>query len=294
MALLKRYVDPETLRRIIQSARLEDIGLGGSDVTSDVMVGPHRQASARLRARAVGCLAGVALLPAIVQAYDGTIRLRVDRLDGEQVENGMEVARFTGSLRSILAIERVALNFLCHLSGIATLTSHFVAAVVGTGVGIYDTRKTTPMLRALEKYAVACGGGCNHRMGLHDAVLIKDNHLAHLSTDQLGPALTDACNRVRSTKPQVKFIEIEVDHVDQLAAVFDSAPDRVLLDNMTPDDLRRAVAMRDSMAAGIELEASGRVNLENVRQIAETGVDLVSIGSITHSAPALDLGLDID
>ncbi len=294
MATLKQYIDSETLRQIIQSARLEDIGPDGSDVTSDVMVAPHCQASARLRTRAAGSLAGVALLPAIVETYDGTIRLHVDRLDGERVENGMEVARLTGSLRSILAIERVALNFLCHLSGIATLTSHFVAAIEGTGVAIYDTRKTTPMLRALEKYAVACGGGCNHRMGLHDAVLIKDNHLAHLSADQFGPALTDACSRVRSVKPRVKFIEIEVDHVDQLAAVFDAAPDRVLLDNMTPDDLRQAVAMRNSLAVGIQLEASGRVDLENVRQIAETGVDLVSIGSITHSAPALDLGLDID
>ncbi len=174
------------------------------------------------------------------------------------------------------------------------MTAEFVAAVAGTKAGIYDTRKTLPGLRALEKYAAVCGGGHSHRMGLHDAVLVKDNHLAHLALAEWPAALSAAIAQARQESPPPRFIEIEVDTLDQLARVLPLAPDIVLLDNMTLDQLRQGVALRDQMSPDVKLEASGRVRIENVRQIAETGVDRIAIGFLTHSAPALDLGLDIE
>ena len=207
---------------------------------------------------------------------------------------GDVVGTLSGSLRGILAVERVLLNLLTHLSGIATLTAAYVAQVAGTSADIYDTRKTIPGLRDLAKYAVACGGGCNHRMGLHDAVLVKDNHIAHIAPAELPGALARMVVAARAAKPRPTFVEIEVDTLDQLRAVLPTGPDIVLLDNMAPDQLRDAVALRNAAAPGVLLEASGGVTLETVGAIARTGVDRIAVGALTHSAPALDLGLDID
>jgi nicotinate-nucleotide pyrophosphorylase (carboxylating) len=212
--------------------------------------------------------------------------------DGSSLDVGTVVAELTGPVRSLLAIERVALNFLTHLCGIATLTARYVAAVAGTDATICDTRKTLPGLRALGKYAVACGGGVNHRLGLHDAMLIKDNHLAHLPADQWQAVLSDAIERARADRPGLAFVEIEVDRIDQLRPALACNPDFVLLDNMSVPQLRQAVSIRDAEAPGVQLEASGGVTLETVRPIAEAGVDRISVGALTHSAPALDLAVD--
>jgi nicotinate-nucleotide pyrophosphorylase (carboxylating) len=191
-------------------------------------------------------------------------------------------------------MERVALNFCTHLSGIATLTSAFVDAVRGTKAGIYDTRKTIPGLRGLAKYAVACGGGRNHRIGLYDAVLVKDNHIAHVPTAQLAAAMSAGIAKARAMQPRPVFVEIEVDNLAQLEEVLRCDVDIILLDNMTPSQMQQAVSLRNRIAPRIELEASGGITLANVRAAAETGVDRIAIGALTHSAVALDLGLDID
>ncbi len=207
----------------------------------------------------------------------------------------------TGAVRSLLAAERIVLNFLGRLSGIATLTRQYVEAIAGTRARIYDTRKTTPGWRRLEKYAVRCGGGHNHRAGLFDAILIKDNHVGFLSGGGSSAAMpAQAVHAARrflaktfANDPRAKMIvEVEVDRLDQLEAVLQSKPEIVLLDNMSAADLRVAVAMRDAAAPGVELEASGGVTLQTVRAIAATGIDRISVGSLTHSAPALDVSLD--
>ena len=185
------------------------------------------------------------------------------------------------------------MNFVTHLSGIATLTSQYVQAVKGTNAVICDTRKTIAQMRSLAKYAVACGGGVNHRMGLFDAVLIKDNHIAGIAPDDLTHALISAIIKARAAQPPPAFIEVEVDTLEQLRRVLLCAADMILLDNMSPPQLREAVAMRDADAPQVQLEASGGVTLDNVRAIAESGVDRIAVGQITHSAPALDMGLDI-
>jgi nicotinate-nucleotide pyrophosphorylase (carboxylating) len=207
------------------------------------------------------------------------------------------VGQLAGPLRSLLAIERTALNFLQHLSGIATLTATYVSAVQGTRAAIYDTRKTTPGWRFLEKYAVRCGGGINHRFGLYDAVLIKDNHLAWIK-DAAGlqardPFATAIASARKSARPGTT-IEIEVDSLGQLELALAAEPDIVLLDNFTPEHVAQAVRLRDTTAPQIKLEASGGVNLASVRALAETGVDRISVGALTHSAPALDLALDYE
>ncbi len=196
-------------------------------------------------------------------------------------------------MRDLLAIERVALNLLCHLSGVATLTAQYVAKCKGTKAGIYDTRKTLPGLRGLQKYAVACGGGRTHRIGLYDAVLIKDNHLAGTPISKLAEMLTKSAGQARRLTPGLQFVEVEVDTLDQLCEVLKAPVDIVLLDNMRPSLLQQAVTMRDATAPKIELEASGGVNLDTVAEISRTGVDRISVGALTHSAPSLDIGLDI-
>jgi nicotinate-nucleotide pyrophosphorylase (carboxylating) len=210
--------------------------------------------------------------------------------DGQRGEKGTELARVSGGVRTLLAAERTALNFLQHLSGIATLTRRYVDAVAGLPVQILDTRKTTPGWRLLAKYAVRCGGGHNHRMGLHDGVLIKDNHLAPFGS---GPdAITKAVQAARAKVGHTVPLEIEVDTLEQLDAALAVRPDIVLLDNMTLDQMREAVRRRNAVAPEVKLEASGGVNLESIRGIAETGVDSISVGALTHSAPALDIALD--
>ena len=286
------------LEALITAARREDLGPHGVDVTSAAILPLGLRGAATLRCRGQGVLAGAEALPLIAQAYDPAIELRLGPRDGDRLAPGAVVATYQGPLASLLAMERVALNLLSHLSGIASLTARHVEAVRGTKASICDTRKTLPGLRSLQKHAVACGGGVNHRHGLHDAMLVKDNHLAHLAPTQLGPALRDGIARARADALRrgspLAFVEVEVDKLDQFSQVIDLDVDIVLLDNLPPEAMRRAVELRDRHRPSLLLEASGGVNLTNVRAVAEAGVDRISIGALTHSAPALDLGLDID
>jgi len=291
--LLNDFVSSAQLGALIQLAQQEDLGQDDLDVTSQSLLNADQQAKASLVSRQRGRLCGVAMLHDIAAAYDNKLVVDVIGDDGVDVEPGEAVAKITGPLVSLLAWERVALNLCCHLSGIATLTAAYVAKTAGTKAKICDTRKTLPGLRGLQKYAVACGGGTRHRDGLYDAVLIKDNHIAHLPLESLAQAISEAVQRARTLQPCLKFIEVEVDRLDQLEAVLQAPIDIALLDNMPPDTLRQGVAMRDRLAPGVELEASGGVTLETVAAIAATGVDRISVGAITHAAPALDLGLDI-
>ena len=236
--------------------------------------------------RSIGVVAGLPAVAATLETIDGSLHFEAHVPDGTYVQQGQVLATVTGSLRSILTAERVALNFLQRLSGVATLTRRYVDAVAGLRVAILDTRKTTPGWRLLEKYAVRQGGGCNHRMGLYDGVLIKDNHLAALG-DDLVLAVQRARQELRGFT-----IECEVDTLEQLERLLPARPDIVLLDNMTTDELRAAVQMRNLESPGIKLEASGGVNLTTVRSIAETGVESISVGALTHSAVAQDIGLD--
>jgi nicotinate-nucleotide pyrophosphorylase (carboxylating) len=290
---LDTFISPDRLTGLIRRAREEDLGPEGLDVTSDLFVPAKLHGEASVVVREPGRLAGAALLAQVAQVYDGRIVVDIKTHDGANVQPGQVVASLSGPMRGILSAERVALNLLTHLSGVATLTAEYVDQVSGTRAGVYDTRKTLPGLRGLQKYAVACGGGATHRMGLYDAVLLKDNHLAQIDAGGLTKAVTDAVELSRATYPQLKFVMVEVDTLDQLGQVLPTGIDSVLLDNMTTDDLREAVAIRDRAAPGVKLEASGGVALTTVRAIAQTGVDRISVGALTHSAPALDMGLDI-
>lgn len=294
---LADYITDQVLRRLIETARDEDLLTPGSrrrDLTSELLIAADRHGEAVFRARTAGRLSGAAALPTVVDVFDPAVALMLLLPDGSTLRPGSEMARVQGPLRSILALERTALNLLTHLSGIATLTARHVEAVAGTRARIHDTRKTLPGLRGLSKYAVACGGGTNHRMGLHDAVLVKDNHIAHLAVSELAAVLRDVCARARAADPPAAFVEVEVDTLEQLAVVLQCDVDVVLLDNMPPATLREAVSLRDRLGASVKLEASGGVNLQTVGAIAATGVDIISVGALTHSAPALDIGLDID
>ena len=293
MATLDRFIHHDALTALIERARDEDLGPAGCDVTSAMMVSSDQQARAEIRARHNGVLAGGALLGAIIEVFDATVALNVLVDDGIRLASGSVIAQLSGRLQAILKLERTALNFITHLSGIATLTATFVEAVKGTGAVICDTRKTMAGLRGLCKYAVACGGGVNHRFGLFDAVLIKDNHIANTSPEDLAQVLTRAITKARAAQPPPAFVEVEVDTLAQLRCVLPCAADIILLDNMPPSQLGEAVAIRDAQAPQVQLEASGGVTLQNVRAIAQTGVDRIAIGQITHSAPALDIGLDI-
>lgn len=290
---LDDYITPQQLEELTRQARLEDLGAEGLDVTSELFVPADLSGEAAVVVREPGRLAGVALLPTVARIYDKQINVQINTHDGAEVNPGDAVATLSGPMRSILSVERVALNLLTHLSGVATLTSQHVQAIKGTQATIYDTRKTLPGLRGLQKYAVSCGGGGTHRMGLYDAVLLKDNHLAHVGATDLTAAVADAVKRSRTSHPGLKFVMVEVDTLDQLHAVLSSGIDIVLLDNMTLDQLKQAVSLRDQAAKHVELEASGGVTLKTVASIAQTGVDRISIGALTHSAKSLDLGLDI-
>lgn len=269
---------------VVRAALLEDLGRAG-DITTDAIVPADAPAmEARIVARRSGCLAGVGVAAIAFTLLDPAARIDVLRGDGSRVEAADCVAAVRATPRALLSAERTALNFLCRLSGIATATRALVDAVQGTRAAISCTRKTAPGLRALEKYAVRAGGGMNHRFGLDDAVLIKDNHI--VAAGGVRPAL----ERARRGVGHLVKLEIEVDDLDQLREVLDvGLADAVLLDNMEPSQLRAAV----ELAAGrLVLEASGSVTPSTVRAVAETGVDVISSGWITHSAPALDLGLD--
>jgi nicotinate-nucleotide pyrophosphorylase (carboxylating) len=266
----------------VRHALEEDLGRAG-DITSDLIVPPDERLGARLVARKPGTVAGLIAAECAFALVDASLRVEIATPDGTRIEPGALLATIDGPARGILTAERVALNFTGHLSGVATATRALVDAVAGTKARIVCTRKTTPGLRVLEKYAVRCGGGFNHRFGLDDAVLIKDNHL--VAAGGIKPAI----ERVRAGLGHMAKVELEVDSIAQLEEALSLGVDTILLDNMSPDDLRRAVALAKGRAV---FEASGNVTLATVRAIAETGVDYISSGGITHSAPSLDLGLD--
>ena len=267
---------------VVGRALSEDLGSLG-DITSDACVPATAESKGRFVARAAGVVAGLEVASYVFEALDPSVTFEPLVADGERVEVGDPIARVSGHSRSILSGERTALNLLGRMSGVATATAEVVEAVSGTGARISDTRKTMPGLRALDKYAVRTGGGMNHRFGLYDAVLIKDNHL--VATGDIAAAVAAARAAV---EPGV-MIEVEVENLDQLTQVLATGADRVLLDNMGPDLLREAVAL---VGGRITTEASGGITSENVRLVAETGVDIISVGWITHSAEQLDIALD--
>ena len=276
-------------RPLIELGLAEDLGEAG-DLTAITTIPADAVGSARFVARTPGVLAGLPILGLLADRLGPGLELRPLRADGDRLGPGLAVAEIRGPMRAILAMERTALNFLQRLSGIATLTARYVDLVRGGKATILDTRKTTPGWRALEKYAVRAGGGVNHRVGLYDMILIKDNHLAYLDAggDPLGTAIAAA----RAGAPAGMLVEVEVDSIEQLRRALECGPDIILLDNMGPDRLAIAVRVRDQYAPTILLEASGGVNLETVVRIAATGVDRISVGALTHSAPSLDIGLD--
>lgn len=267
---------------IVRQALGEDLGRAG-DLTSDLVLPAGQRATALLVARKAGTIAGLGTAEAVFHILDGSVKVRLEARDGNHVPAGTPLLAVQGSARSILAAERVALNFVGHLSGVATATYALVEAVKGTKARIVCTRKTTPGLRILEKYAVRCGGGINHRYGLDDGVLIKDNHI--VAAGGIKPAV----ERVFAGLGHMVKVEVEVDSLEQLAIALELRVDTVLLDNMKPDMLREAVKLTAGRAA---LEASGNITLDTVRAIADTGVDYISSGAITHSAPSLDVALD--
>jgi nicotinate-nucleotide pyrophosphorylase (carboxylating) len=280
-------LNPEEVRRAVQLALAEDIGSG--DVTTLATISEQATAKAAIRAREPLVVAGLALAEAAFRQLSADVRIERLAEDGQRARAQDNLLRLSGPARALLSAERVALNFLQRLSGIATLAAEFVDAVKGTGAQILDTRKTTPGWRRLEKYAVRCGGAGNHRVGLFDMVLIKDNHLAALRDEAPNP-IAAAVARARSQYPQLR-VEVEADTVEQVEQAVTAGADRVLLDNMNPVQLRLAVQKAKGRA---QTEASGGVTLAGVREIAETGVDFISVGALTHSARAVDIGLDFE
>jgi nicotinate-nucleotide pyrophosphorylase (carboxylating) len=272
------------LKTVVAAALEEDDAR--HDITTAATVLSDRRARCRLVSRQTGVIAGLALAYEAFEQLDKTATIRVEHEDGSRVDGTSPVMFLSGHARGLLSAERVALNFVQRLSGIASLTARYVDAVAGTRAHILDTRKTTPGWRRLEKYAVRCGGGLNHRMNLSSSVLIKDNHLAAVDGD-----IALAVKRARSVGPAGIKIEVECDRLDQVRIALDAGADVIMLDNMGLADLREAVKLVDGR---VVTEASGGVTIDTVRPIAETGVDWISVGALTHSAPALDLALDFD
>jgi nicotinate-nucleotide pyrophosphorylase (carboxylating) len=275
---------------VIDTALAED--LGGGDLTTRAVVPEGAEAKARISQKAPGVIAGLRVAQAVFERVDPELEFVMHCPQGLWREAGA-VAEISGTAASILAAERVALNFLGHLSGVATLTARYVRAVEGTGVHILDTRKTMPGLRALEKEAVRRGGGVNHRSGLHDGILVKENHakLAGGVGEAARRAMEAAPVAAANPAPDPLLVEVECATLDEVREALDAGVPRILLDNMTPDELREAVSLAGGRA---ELEASGGITLDNVRAVAETGVDFISVGALTHSAPALDVSLLLD
>ncbi|MWV59466.1 carboxylating nicotinate-nucleotide diphosphorylase [Rathayibacter sp. VKM Ac-2754] len=276
----------QSIERLVTLALEEDAPWG--DLTSDTLIPPDATASAQLVAREPGVFSGGAVLLGTFLQADSRIRIADIAEDGARFDTGAVLARIDGPAGGVLRGERVALNLVQRMSGIATLTARYVAAVEGTRARIVDTRKTTPGLRALERHAVLSGGGYNHRFSLSDAILAKDNHLAILA--ERGIDLTTALRSARATVSHTTHIEVEVDRLDQVEAAIAGGADTIMLDNFTPEQLAQGVALIGGRAV---VEASGGVNLETVRAIAEAGVDVISVGALTHSVRSLDLGLDI-
>ncbi len=276
-----------TIDRVVAAALDEDAPWG--DVTSETLIPADAVATASLVAREAGVFSGGAVFAAAFRLVDPRTRVELLLADGEEFEPGAALATVTGPARSVLTAERVGLNFVQRMSGIATLTAAYVAEVAHTGARIADTRKTTPGLRAFERHAVVNGGGHNHRFSLSDAVMAKDNHLAVLAAS--GVPVTQALQEALARLPHTTHVEVEVDRLDQIDDVLAAGVGTIMLDNFSIDDLRRGV---EHIAGRAIVDASGGVTLTTVRQIAETGVDVISVGALTHAARGLDLGLDID
>lgn len=273
--------------RVIQRAFEEDVPFG--DLTTEAFVPEDASAEAVLRAREAGVFSGGEVLTRVMSALSDDVVVVPHLQDGERFTAGEEVARITGPARPILTGERTGLNLVQRMSGIATVTADYVSAVAGSGARITDTRKTTPGLRALERHAVRCGGGHNHRFSLSDAVMAKDNHLAALSRQ--GISLAEAVASARGRLPHTVHIEVEVDRLDQVDAALEGGADTIMLDNFSLSELRRGVEL---IAGRAQVEASGGITLNTVAEIAATGVDVISVGALTHSVRALDLGLDFE
>ncbi len=288
----------DDLQQLVRLAIREDLDRG-YDLTTLSVVPEGLPAAANIVARQTGIAAGIQLINDMVETMDASIQVQLHVRDGEAFDSGTCLASLTGDARDVLTCERTILNFLGRLCGIATWTGQHAAIIADLPTSLYDTRKTTPGWRRLEKYAVRCGGGRNHRSGLHDAILIKDNHLAchQRSTGQLlspAQAVTHS-RRFLSEQPDVAadtIVEIEVDSLEQLEDALPASPDIVLLDNMSIEQLKRAVELRDRVNPSVQLEASGGVTMSTIRDIAESGVERISVGALTHSAVNLDLGLD--
>ncbi len=278
--------DPTPHRNLLRKFLREDTG--SEDLTTRATVPPKCRAEGRLVAKAPMVLAGLEIAFEVFRLLDAQLSTTVSQHDGDQLSPGDEAAVIRGRARALLTGERVALNLLQRFCGIATLTRKYVDAIAGTSAQIFDTRKTTPGLRALEKYAVTVGGGQNHRAGLFDAVLIKENHI------RLAGGLRPALVAARACKRKVRFIEVEVTTLDELTEAMAESPDIILLDNMTPAGVAEAVQVVRRQNGKLLLEASGGITLSNVRQYAEAGVDRISVGALTHSAPAADLSLEMN
>ncbi|ATN33722.1 nicotinate-nucleotide diphosphorylase (carboxylating) [Rhizobium sp. ACO-34A] len=291
-------LSPLMVEDIVKVALLEDLGRAG-DITTYATIGPEKTAKAALNSRENGVIAGIELARTAFRLVDPSVAFHALVADGDRVAPGTSLIRVEGPARSILSAERVALNFLMHLSGVASCTARFADEIAHTSARVTCTRKTLPGLRAVEKYAVRLGGGSNHRFGLDDAILIKDNHIA------VAGGVAQAIRAARAYAGHLVRIEVEVDNLDQMKEARGARPDAILLDNMGPDLLREAVeinrthggfSLADYAAAPgrVILEASGNVNLQTIRAIAETGVDFISTSKITMAAPTLDIGLDVE
>lgn len=286
MELPNIFEKPE-VNQLIDLALVEDLGAINTDVTSDSTVPPEEQAIAHMVAREACCLAGINVAVEVFKKVDPSLECEVIHADGTTVDAMTTVLVIKGSAQSLLTAERTALNFIQRMSGVATITAEYTKAAGNPDVMLLDTRKTTPGHRAFEKYAVLCGGGTNHRIGLYDAVLIKDNHLASWKKKH-GTGVGECVAAARAKYPGLK-IEVEVDTIDQLKEALTTKPDWVLLDNMPPPLLRECVALCEDIC---KTEASGGINLDTIYDIAQTGVDAISVGALTHSAPSIDLALD--
>lgn len=295
---LPEGVDARRFAALVQLARDEDLGTSG-DITTALLPEPmqHAKDTWELRSRAAGWFCGGSLISPLLEHLAPLVRLDTVMVADEagDVQPGSTIARLGGSVVQMLSAERIVLNFLQRMSGVATLTQQFVRRVAGTHAKILDTRKTLPGWRDLDRYAVRCGGGHNHRHGLHDAVLLKDNHLAGVTVDRLAHAVFEMLGRLSHSPQPPQFVEVEVDSIEQATELFKVVGiDVILLDNFTPQEAARAVALRDEagLRGKVELEASGGITLDTIADFAAAGVERIAVGAITHSAVALDLGLD--
>ncbi|MDF1809115.1 MAG: carboxylating nicotinate-nucleotide diphosphorylase [Phycisphaerales bacterium] len=285
------------VRRLIELACDEDLGIPPHDWTGELMFAPDDKREVVMRSRSEGIVAGIEFLPDLVEVFDSQNQIQWESKieDGEKIESGTELAWFSGNARVIVKLERTMLNLISRLSGIATLTNEYVSLVESTNAKVCDTRKTTPGLRVLEKYAVRCGGGTTHRMGLNDAVLIKDNHVAGMGANEFASRLQSIAKQVRDDAVDLWFVQVEVDSLEQLKSSLsadEGTVDIILLDNMSIDELNEAVDLRDVSGSSVLLEASGGITKSTIKNVATTRVDRISIGALTHQAQSLDIGLD--